>query len=121
MIGWRTDHQVHCEQLGLTWHETGKECVCICPSDWKIMCTVEQHKCKIQFACICKYSICKCGCVDCDGVVDGGGGGVEMHARVCLCVQLCACVNNLLMKYNQRNPQLDSSRQEGPPHSNLMC
>lgn len=94
MIGWRTDHQVHCEQLGLTGHETGKECVCLCPSDWKIMCTEEQHECKIQFACICKYSICKCGYVDCGGVVDGdGGGGVELHATVRLCAAIvCVCV-----------------------------
>lgn len=96
MIGWRTDHQVHCEQLGLTWHETGKECVCLCPSDWKIMCTEEQHECKIQFACICKYSICKCGYVDCGGVVDGDGGGGGGAARystsVCSnCVCVCVC------------------------------
>lgn len=54
------------------------------------MCTAEPHKCKIQFACICKYSICKCGCVDCGGVVDGGGG-LELHARVHLCAAI-VCV-----------------------------
>lgn len=31
------------------------------------------------------------------------------------------CEQLLLMKYNKRNPEQDSSRQEGPPHSNLMC
>lgn len=48
---------------------------------------------------------------------------MEPHARVSLCaiVCVCVCLNNLLMKYNQRNPELDSSRQEGPPHSNLTC
>lgn len=75
MIGWRTDHQVQREQLGLTCHQRGEKVSFLMPvSDWMIMCTMEQCTCKTQFACVGKYSICKCGCVDCGR--ERGDGGV---------------------------------------------
>lgn len=64
----------------------------ISTSDWTIACTIEQHKCKIQFACICKYSICKCECVDCGREVGGGDRAACKSKSVCNYVCVCACV-----------------------------
>lgn len=61
---------------------------------------------------------------------------------LCLCVSVCVCLHTfaclskfvaiclylraydcqwLLLKHNKRISEWDSSRQEGPPHSNLTC
>lgn len=60
-------------EVDLSWNRK-KVSFLMSVSDSIISCTMEQHICKIQFACICKYSICKCRCVVCGR--ERGYGGV---------------------------------------------